>query len=141
MERHSNGRRKGARAGRSVFAVWQSRAARATHGRIAALTLVAALALWPMAATPANGALVSPLGQADITPVPVTTIPAPRYQVISDMIAMERQIADLQNDVRVLQLLRAHDIQMYQRERAEDQKRITSLEVTVGKILPAQCRR
>lgn len=71
----------------------------------------------------------------------VTTIPAPRYAVIADIATMERQIADLQNDVRVLQLLRAHDIQLHQRERAEDLKRIIALEWALqGQSWPACAR-
>lgn len=65
-------------------------------------------------------------------------IPAPRYQVIADMLTMEqridqleRDLSDAHNEIDVLQLLRAHDIQMQQRERAEDQKRIVSLEWTL----------
>lgn len=88
-----------------------------------------------------------PTTPAEAASAPVTTIPAPRYQVISDMLTMEsdiaqlkRDVADLRDQVGVLQLLRAHDIQMHQRERAEDLKRVASLEITVaGQQWPA-CR-
>ena len=80
-------------------------------------------------AAPAHGTL----GHAGITPA--QTIPAPRYQVIADLATMEsdiaqlkRDLSDARNEIRVLRLLRAYDIQMHQRTRAEDQKRIIALE-------------
>lgn len=63
------------------------------------------------------------------------TIPPPRYQVIDDMLTMqqridrlERDLSNARDEIGVLHLLRAHDIEARARERAEDQKRIAALE-------------
>lgn len=117
-------------------AAWQFAGAGAPHGRIAAIVIVLVLSL-------VAGACV-----ADAPASLASPIPPARYQVISDIATMEsdieqlkRDVAGLRDQVGVLQLLRAHDIQMHQRVRAEDQKRIVALEVTVNRQLwPAQCR-
>lgn len=76
------------------------------------------------------------------------TIPPARYQVIADIATMEQQIAELQRDLNItradlreaqgqigaLVLLRAHDVQAWQTARAEDQKRLASVEWNVNRM-------
>jgi hypothetical protein len=68
-----------------------------------------------------------------------------RYQVIDDMLGMQSRISDLEYRVIELEWLRAHDVQQnetwramdlqaWRAARAEDQKRITSLEWNVNAL-------
>lgn len=88
----------------------------------------------------------------DLPDVPAYTS---RYPVISDIAALEarvnvleRDLAQTRSDLHIardqigaLQLLRVYDIGFNQRTRAEDLKRVASLETTVAGQLWPECRR
>jgi TolA-binding protein len=63
-------------------------------------------------------------------PVSPQGAPQARYQVIDDLVTMRAQIDALDARVKELEWRQAYDRQQMALARVEDQKRITSLEVT-----------